>query len=77
LKIYSKVDELGVDRVGIADMVGIATPPNQVYGIFLELTTISFSIFYFTSVNNVHDNCIGPTLHTFSVPNNTMRVLSE
>ncbi len=36
LKVYTSVDKLGVDRVGIADTVGIATP-RQCYALAAEL----------------------------------------
>lgn len=36
LRVYRAVDELGVDRVGLADTVGIATP-RQLYSLVSEL----------------------------------------
>src|SRR6266540_1243423 len=36
LKVYTSVDKLGVDRVGVADTVGIATP-RQCYALATEL----------------------------------------
>ncbi len=36
IRIYSAVDELGVDRIGVADTVGIATP-NQVHDVVKTL----------------------------------------
>ena len=36
LRVYQAVDELGVDRVGLADTVGIATP-RQLYSLVSEL----------------------------------------
>jgi homocitrate synthase len=36
LKVYTAVDQLGVDRVGVADTVGIATP-RQCYALAVEL----------------------------------------
>jgi len=36
LKVYQAVDELGVDRVGLADTVGVATP-RQLYALVSEL----------------------------------------
>jgi homocitrate synthase len=39
LLIYQKVDEIGVDRVGIADTVGIATP-DQVYDVVKKVRSV-------------------------------------
>ncbi len=39
LRVYRAVDEIGVDRVGIADTVGIATP-RQVYALVETLRTV-------------------------------------
>src|SRR5207245_2944921 len=36
LKVYTAVDQMGVDRVGVADTVGIATP-RQCYALAVEL----------------------------------------
>ena len=36
LKVYTAVDKMGVDRVGVADTVGIATP-RQCYALAVEL----------------------------------------
>jgi len=36
LRVYQAVDELGVDRVGLADTVGVATP-RQLYALVSEL----------------------------------------
>src|SRR5438046_8457920 len=62
LKVYTSVDRMGVNRVGVADTVGIASP-RQCYALAVELRHHVHCDIEFHGHN--HTRC--PTAHSYAI----------